>query len=670
MATVPMQKIRVFALRKYRKPVLELVQRMGVLEVTSSGVEDTYYETADTSASISQFDRSIEAAKQALDILNEAASRKKSMLASLNGPRRLAEKDFSDLAGRHEQILRQARQIVQLSRDITEKEAECLRLEAQEESLTPWLSLDVPMRCKGTRAVRAFIGTLPEELTEEAVALSVAQLAPEAGPVHVEVLSASREQTCIFLLCQRRWGELVEQALRGMGFAYPSAPSKISPEAFSKQLEQRREALLDEIKELKKSISDQAGAAEDMEFLIDFYSMRREKYQVISTLAQTKHVFVLTGYLPQNAVPQLEKKLEPYEAVVEAQPLEKGEAAPVLLQNNGFARPVESIVEMYSLPSKKDIDPTFITSIFYYFLFGLMLADAAYGLIMVAGCWIVLKKFPYMSAGMRQTLKMFLYSGVSTTVWGVLFGSYFGDAIPVAAQTFFGSDFNVPALWFVPLNDPMRMLMVSFAIGLIHLFAGLAVQLYQLCRARDWKGALFDVGFWYFLLIGLLTWLMSTEMFQGMANLHFSIPSAVVLVAQILAAVGAVGIILTAGRGSRNPFKRLLKGAYGLYGVTSYLSDILSYSRLLALGLATGVIGSVINTMGAMAGGGVVGVIMFVIVFLIGHTFNIAINLLGAYVHTNRLQYVEFFGKFYEGGGRKYAPFAAKTQYFTIKEEK
>lgn len=136
-----------------------------------------------------------------------------------------------------------------------------------------------------------------------------------------------------------------------------------------------------------------------------------------------------------------------------------------------------------------------------------------------------------------------------------------------------------------------------------------------------------------------------------------------------MAAAGAVIIVLFSGRTSSNPLKRLAKGLYGLYGVTSYLSDILSYSRLLALGLATGVIAQVFNQIGSMFGSGVIGTVLFILVFVIGHTLNIGINALGAYVHTNRLQFVEFFGKFYEGGGRKFEPFKINTKHYNIKEE-
>ena len=147
------------------------------------------------------------------------------------------------------------------------------------------------------------------------------------------------------------------------------------------------------------------------------------------------------------------------------------------------------------------------------------------------------------------------------------------------------------------------------------------------------------------------------------------LPSSVVLLSQILAGGGALGILLTAGRDKKNPGLRLALGAYGLYGITSWLSDALSYSRLLALGLATGVMASVFNQMGAMLGDSIPGVILFILVFVVGHTFNMAINLLGAYVHTSRLQYVEFYGKFYEGGGKAFTPFQQNTKYFDFKEE-
>ena len=213
------------------------------------------------------------------------------------------------------------------------------------------------------------------------------------------------------------------------------------------------------------------------------------------------------------------------------------------------------------------------------------------------------------------------------------------------------------------------MLLFSFAVGIVHLFTGLGIKLYMLLKAKQFKDALYDVVFWYMLVGGLIVLALSTQQFADIMSIPFVLPSMAGTVCAVIAGIGAVGIILTGGRESRNWFKRILKGLYSLYNVSGYLSDILSYSRLLALGLATGVIASVVNQMGSMGGNSVFGVILFVLVFLAGQAINFGIEVLGAYVHTNRLQYVEFFGKFYEGGRRKFEPFTVHTKYFKFKED-
>ena len=405
--------------------------------------------------------------------------------------------------------------------------------------------------------------------------------------------------------------------------------------------------------------------------MVDYLTMRQEKYEVIGRLMQSRRTFVLTGYIPQRDAGKLAQELEQrFGAAVELENPSEDEDVPVLLKNNKFTEPVEGVLESFSLPGKGEVDPTSVMAVFYYFLFGMMLSDAAYGLLMVIGCGLVLLKFKNMEDGLRKTLRMFFFCGISTTVWGFLFGSFFGDALAVVSRTFFGNEVALQPLWFEPLKEPMRMLMFALLVGVIHLFTGLAMQLYQLCRQKKYKDALYDVIFWYMLVGGAVVFMLSNQMFVDIAQLSFILPAQVGNVAAIVAGIGAVGIIFTSGRESRNPIKRLLKGLYGLYNVTGYLSDVLSYSRLLALGLATSVIATVINQMGSMGGGGVGGAIMFILVFLVGHTINLGINLLGAYVHTNRLQFVEFFGKFYEGGGRKFAPFGVHTKYYKIREEK
>lgn len=342
----------------------------------------------------------------------------------------------------------------------------------------------------------------------------------------------------------------------------------------------------------------------------------------------------------------------------------------MLLRNNKFAQPVEGIVESYSLPGKGELDPSAVMAGFYYLLFGLMLSDAAYGLIMVFGCLYCIKKYPNMEPGLKKTLKMFMYSGISTTFWGFMFGSFFGDAVNVIATTFFNRpDIRLAPLWFEPVSMPMKMLVFSFCFGIVHLFTGLGVKLYCSIKSGHLADGIYDVVFWYLLVGGAVIYMLTMSMFTDMLGLGFTLSPAVGQIAAAAAAVGFVGIVFTSGRESRNWGKRLLKGLYGAYGITSYLSDILSYSRLLALGLATSVISTVFNKMGSMLGNSIPGAVLFILVFVIGHALNLAINAMGAYVHTNRLQFVEFFGKFYEGGGRKFAPFAEHTKYFKVEED-
>lgn len=212
------------------------------------------------------------------------------------------------------------------------------------------------------------------------------------------------------------------------------------------------------------------------------------------------------------------------------------------------------------------------------------------------------------------------------------------------------------------------MLMYCMGFGIVHLFVGLGIKGYLALKQKDVMAFICDVVFWYVFLIGLLLMLIPTDMFGSLAGVTIVFPAWLNLLAKLMAIGGMLGILLMAGRRAKNPAKRLMLGAYSLYDTTSWLSDLLSYSRLLALGLATGVIAQVINTMAAMGGKSIAGVILFIVVFLFGHTFNMAINLLGAYVHTNRLQFVEFFGKFYEGGGREFKPFKANTKYVNVKE--
>lgn len=667
MAVLQMQRICICGLKKERKQILEFIQRRGVIEISDDMTEDSIFKKTDVFAAESIFQKNIASVKDALDVLSKYVPIKSSITGMLEGRKELSSQVYDDFYKNHDDLVHMAGKICTLEKSIAENKAEILKLETQVETLKPWMNLDIPLNFKGTRLTTALIGTLPNLWELERIYGELAELLP----VNVDIISSSNEQTCIFVLCRKEKADKVLETLRNIGFSYPSISTSRSPAAKITRLNDKISLASGNIKAAEEEIKSYENQRENLTFLYDYDSMRLEKYGVLGNLLQSKSVFVMTGYIPLKEAAKLEQDMyERFQVSIEYEEPGEEEDVPVSLENNGFSSPLEGTVEAFSPPGKGEIDPTFIMSLFYYLLFGLMLSDAAYGAIIALACGASLIKFKdTLEEAMRKTLKMYLFCGISTVFWGVMFGSYFGDIVDVVSKTFFGQKVSIPPLWFFPVEEPMRMLVFSMFLGLIHLGAGLGMKLYLCIKQKDYKGAIYDVIFWYVLIISCVLLLLSSEIFIKMLGLSFILPSSVGSVSGILAIISSVGIIATNGRESRNPFKRFLKGLYGFYGITGYLSDVLSYSRLLALGLATGVICTVINKMAAMTATGPLGVIPFTIVIVVGHAMNIGINALGAYVHTNRLQYVEFFGKFYEGGGRKFKPFKVRTKYYKFKEK-
>lgn len=670
MAVVPMKKVLICGLKKDRKGTLELLQRQGVLEISNVLQEDEMFRKMDVTSSKTIFERNAVIAEQAISILGRYAPEEKGMLSSFAGRDLLTVEEYEAHAGDHDETMKKAYRLQELAKQMGENSSMIPRLEQQLEALSPWKGFDLPLDFKGTRKSTAFVGSIQEELTLEQITEKLGVLAPRAKSVDVTVVSASREQTCLFIVCTKSDSEAVEEGLKKLNFVKPPLSSQI-PDKRRQELEEELSGVKAEIAQEEKEVRAMAPDRESLKFVMDYYTMRAEKYGVLNGLVQSKRVFLITGYVSEPKAPKLEKLLqEKYEVVVEYSRPGEDEDVPVVLHNNKFAEPVEGVIESYSLPGKGESDPSMAVAVFYYALYGLMLGDAAYGLIMIAGTAFCLAKFKNMEAGLKKYMKMFMYCGISTTFWGVMFGSFFGDAVNVVAATFFHRpDIKLAPIWFEPVSLPMKMLVFAFLLGIIHLFTGLGIKFGTCVKNGSLRDAVYDAVFWYMLVGGGIIYLLTMSMFTDMLGLSFTIPAPVGTVAAVLAVIGLIGIILTGGRESRNWFKRILKGLYGAYGVTSYLSDILSYSRLLALGLATSVIATVFNKMGSMLGGTIPGVIVFILVFLIGHSLNLAINALGAYVHTNRLQFVEFFGKFYEGGGRKFEPFAIHTKYYKVKED-
>lgn len=672
MAVARMDKITLYAPSKRRKRVIELLQRCSSVEIAETALPDGFFNPK-TGEAKALLEKSLATVREAISVLDAALPKQNTVFRSLYGKETMSYQNFLLLQKESHAIMGIAKNLMSKEKEKTNLRLLIAKRQAVIESLTPWENLDVSMCFEGTKKTTAFIGTLANAISYEELLLTYqAAFSPQQNipPTEFFIINTSKEQTCIFVLCKKSDQKTVKQHLDQIGFSKPGVVTTMIPRERILRNENKIREAEAQIKELEAEIAAYKPGYQKLCFLEDCLRVRIEKYETLEKISRTKRIFAVTGYIPHEKAKPLLRDMEQLSAAVEIAPATDADDPPVMLKNSALAAPVETVLETYSMPGRGETDPTNIMAIFYYILFGLMLSDAGYGLVMVIACAFALFRFRNMESSLRKTLTMFLFCGISTTFWGVMFGSYFGDAVLVISSTFFHHPYEIPPLWFAPVTEPMRMLVFSMLLGVIHIFAGLGMKLYAAVRDHDYRGAVFDVICWYLVLAGGIVFLLSVPVFTAMTGLGFTLPPLWGRAAAWFAAVGALGVLFFAGRSTENKAIRFAKGLYALYGVTGYLSDILSYSRLLALGLATGVIAQVFNKMGSMFGDGALGIILFCAVFLIGHSLNMAINLLGAYVHTNRLQFVEFFGKFYQGGGRKYQPFGFHTKYYQFKEEK
>ena len=671
MSKLKMKRVFICGLNEERQDVLDTLQRAGVVEIVQGDYTDAGLKNIDILDQRADNNQKAVLAEQAIGILDEFAAEKTGLLQSLEGAKDIEVDSYGARAGHIDEYMATAGKLSELARHIADHKAAIPKCLSRIDTLNAWQTLDIPLDFEGTEKTRVFIGSVAQDADAAKIYELLSEKAEGDEPLDVDIVSLNRDKmmSSFMAICHRDDADRTEAALRRINFV--KAPmGKLIPTEEIADINREIEDHKAQINALADEVAAYGSKRDDLKFAADYYRMQADKCTALGRLDVSENAFFISGYTPASYAEQLKAKLEQLETIVEISDVEEDEDAPVVLKNGFFSGPMESVVESYSLPCKTDIDPSKIIACFYYILFGLMLSDAGYGLILVLACGYVLLKVKNMKPQTEKLVKLMFFSGISTTFWGFMFGSFFGDAVNVVATKFFNRpDIAFRPLWFNSMNEPIRLLSFAFLIGIIHLFTGMFIKLYQLIKAKDYKSAVYDVGFWLMFVGGAIVYALSVQMITDMLSLKFILSPAIGKAAGTVAILGAVGVILTGGRDAKNPIVRFLLGLYGAYGITSWLSDILSYSRLLALGLATGCIAQVFNQLGTMAGNSVFGVIFFIVIFVIGNTMNLFINVLGAYVHTNRLQFVEFFGKFYDGGGREFTPFTENTKYYTVKEE-
>lgn len=610
---------------------------------------------SNNSAEVSRLDAKIASMESTMDSLEKYDKRKKALFKTrkeitadeFQHKVDASEKDVDEIIASTSSAIKR----------ITDCKSEINKLELTVKGLEPWRSLDVPLNKSETKNSYIFMGMVPVKTNISSLLNNVLERASSSV---IQQIGSDKNEIYLFLICLKEEKTSALEALREFGFALVSLEDNKGTAAEAIDTYQNKiESLKKQISSDEKVLEKNALRIQDIECVYDDILIRRDRSKAVSDMINTKKVFCMDGWLPTHKSDEISKLFDKYGCYYEISEPIKSDETPILLKNNKFASPFEAVTEMYSLPLATEVDPTPLLAPFYFLFFGMMLSDAAYGIILALGCFIVMKKFK-LEGVMKKMISLFFLCGISTFFWGVMFGGWFGDFIPVFTKTFFGREIVVNPAWFDPLEEPMKLLIFSLILGAIHLFVGMGVQGYMLIKnGKPWD-ALFDIGLWYLLLIGLVLF-----------GIGGTLTPAVVLIGKWMSIVGAVGIVVTGGRNKKG-FGKITGGIGSLYGVTGYLSDVLSYSRLLGLGLATGVVAKVVNILGSLAGNGIVGFIVFLLIFLIGTVFNIAINALGAYVHSCRLQYVEFLGKFYTGGGKPFEPFIGNTKFVKIinKEEK
>jgi len=621
---VKMKKAKVFALKEYEDKLKRSLQRFGVLMITN---ENSTTHIADTQYEDSIILRSNRIVKE--------LSKYEPKPSFFNPKFQIVDYDrFKEI---HPEQLELLDQVEKTLADVSKLKEEN---ELSKESITsfaPWLKLDVTTKdISNLYYVNIYLG---------------------------QVLAQDVESFSEFLVTSNLEYEIYDKDANGVAYAIVSENDILNDLKAAKfnlvELPVLDHSILDEVSFLQNKINENLETITNLEEKLKTYALSLDEIRLLSDqmlsekelkkyeAEKTERTIYFEGWVREDQVDLLEKAVSKVTSEYEIDlrdPLPQ-ENPPTHTKNNKFVAPFETITNMFSMPSYHEIDPNPVMSFWYWLFFGMMMGDWGYGVVMaiVFGLFLLIKK---PKGDFKKLVQVLFYASIPSVIFGIFYGSVFGISFDIGKALF-----GVPFKLFDPMSDPVTLLIVSLAVGTIHIFVALFVKAVRLAKEKDYLGILSDVVSWYLIIPGLVMLLV-------LKNIQ--------VIAWSMVGVGALMILLFAGRDNKNFFKKITSGLGGLYGISGILSDILSYSRILALALSSGVIAFAMNIIGGLLLGPWYGYIFGVIVFIIGHIFNFAMGLLSAYVHDSRLQYIEFFGKFYDGGGYAFTPL--KLQYNHIYE--
>ncbi|MDY3281310.1 V-type ATP synthase subunit I [Dysosmobacter sp.] len=640
MAIVKMKKLRVVALSSQREQLLRQLLRLGCVEVSQPEeiLSDPRWAALlhRENSELPAMRTRLAEVQTALDALGKYSGVKNGLFIRR---RSIPEEEFlGDGAVKAAGAVTD--EINGLLQTLARLQNEESGLASRRAVLLPWQAMDLPLNSPGTAHVLFRLGVCPAavDLGEVKNELSAAEEAAELLEI-----SSDRQQHYLLLICWRAGEDRAMEVLRHRGFGAVAFPEVSGTPA--EELGRLDLALAETARKREETLTALASQGEHQEALrlyADRLTAEAAQQESQERLLTDGTILFLEGWVPAEKAGKLESLLEKEGCAYElADPLpEEYPEVPVQLKNNWLTRPLNMVTEMYSLPAYDNVDPNPLMAPFFILFYGLMMADMGYGILMMLAGWYITTRYRPKGT-MGHMFSLVGLCGVSTFIFGAVTGGFFGDFLTQVVKLTTGGDFALPAL-FTPLNDTLPILIGSMALGFVQIVTGMAVSLVRKVK----RGAYLDA------LLEEVTWWI---VFAGIGCMALGVTNAVLWIGVALVVAGP----LITGKGLGK-----LTGVFAsLYNhVTGFFSDILSYSRIMALMLAGSVIAQVFNTLGAIPGN----IVIFVVISMVGNALNFALNLLGCYVHDLRLQCLEYFNKFYEDGGKPFQPLAINTKYVDV----
>ncbi len=498
-----MKKITVLGLASVKEDLMEALMDLGVMELNRQEIklEDEAWAALVTKdgneAGAARIDGRIAEVSQALDVLARYDTAKSPLFKTR---RRISPELFRQALIQEEAIRGRVEQVLILNLELGELKSEENKIITNQLSLEPWLPYAAPLELQETKHTSIITGTLPHTVETDRLP---GEIGEKTRSYEINFVSGDIEQHYLSVICLKKEREKVLETLTRHGFnrmAFEDmngTPAECMV-AFETQLAElgKRKA------RIEKKISEAVRWKSALECLHDGLTIRRDREKIRSRLLKTKESFYLDGWLPAESVPAVEKLLLGKGCWYEIADPDGEEEVPTLLRNSGMAAPFEAITGLYGMPSVRAVDPTPFLAPFYCLFFGIMLGDAGYGIIMTAAAFWALKKYPLEGMTFRM-VKMFFYCGISTVLWGAMFGSWFGNLVPSVAGVFFEKEIAIAPLWFDPVGDPLRLLFFSFILGAVHLMVALGLKARILVKNGKPLDAVCDVGFWYLVFAGI-----------------------------------------------------------------------------------------------------------------------------------------------------------------------